>query len=76
MGRQSEDNVRWVTVLDDQAHLPEAVWLRENFPRAGIGFRSNSREVQLWAAKSGAGIAAIACYRADAEPGLVRIKPD
>lgn len=73
---RSDDDVRLVTVLDDQAHLPEAVWLRDIFPKATIAFRSNSREVQLWAAKSGAGIATIACYRADAEPGLVRIRPE
>jgi DNA-binding transcriptional LysR family regulator len=67
---------RLITVLDDQAHLPEAKWLAEQFPDAEIAFRSNSREVQVWAAKAGAGIAAIACYRADTEPGLVRLRPE
>lgn len=67
---------RLITVLDDQAHLPEAKWLAEQYPGAEIAFRSNSREVQVWAAKSGAGIAAIACYRAEGEPGLVRLRPD
>lgn len=66
-------NVRLITVLDDQAHLPEATWLREHYPKAEIAFRTNSREVQVWAAMSGAGVAAIACYLADAEPGLVRL---
>lgn len=73
---RADDEARIVTVLDDQAHLPEAKWLRELYPNGQIAFRSNSREVQLWAAKSGAGIAAIASYRADPEPGLVRLKPD
>lgn len=72
---RGDDIARLITVLDDQAHLPEARWLRDHFPKGDIAFRSNSREVQLWAAKNGAGIAAIACYRADAEPGLIRIKP-
>lgn len=67
-------DARLVTVLDDQAHLPEAKWLRDHFPQASIGFRSNSREVQLWATSSGAGIAALARFRADGEPGLVRLK--
>jgi DNA-binding transcriptional LysR family regulator len=67
---------RLVTVLDDQAHLPEAKWLVKQYPGANIAFRSNSREVQVWAAKSGAGIAAIARYRADCEPDLVRLRPD
>jgi DNA-binding transcriptional LysR family regulator len=67
---------RLVTVLDDQAHLPEADWLIRHFPEAVIGFRSNSREVMVWAARSGAGIAAIARYRGDAEADLVRLKPE
>jgi len=50
--------------------------LRDAFPDAAIGFRSNSREVQHWAALSGAGIAALARYRADAERGLVRLRPN
>ena len=75
-GRIEKGEARLVTVLDDQAHLPEAKWLRDAFPDAVTGFRSNSREVQVWAAKSGAGIAALARYRADAEPGLVRLRTD
>jgi hypothetical protein len=47
-------------VLDDQAHLPEAKWLTEQFPDAQIAFRSNSREGEVWATTAGAGIAAIA----------------
>ena len=67
-------DVRLITVLDDQSHLPEAKWLREAFPNASIGFRSNSREVQLHATLAGAGVAALACYRADLEPSLVRLR--
>jgi DNA-binding transcriptional LysR family regulator len=66
---------RLVTVLDDQEHLPEARWLRARYPDTAIGFRSNSREVQLWAARGGAGIAALACFRADMEADLVRLRP-
>ncbi len=75
-GRIAAGDVRLVTVLDDQAHLPEAKWLREVWPDAPAAFRSNSREVQLWAAKSGVGVAAIACFRAEQEPGLVRLRSD
>lgn len=74
--RIGKGDVRLVTVLDDQAHLPEAKWLHEAFPGAMIGFRSNSREVQFWATLSGAGIGALARYRADGEPGLVRLRTD
>ena len=73
--RIARGEARLVTVLDDQAHLPEAKWLRDAFPKSAISFRSNSREVQLWATLSGAGIGALACYRADAEPGLRRLQP-
>lgn len=71
-----DTETRLVTVLDDQAHLPEAKWLIEHYPNADVALRSNSREVQIWAAKSGLGVAAIACYRADGEPGLVRLRPE
>ena len=74
--RIEEGQARLVTVLDDQAHLPEAKWLRDAFPDALIGFRSNSREVQVHATLAGAGVAALARYRADGEPGLVRLYPD
>lgn len=69
-------HVRLVTVLEDQAHLPEAAWLRENFPNAAEGFRSNSREVQLWAIKAGAGVGAVSRFRGDEEPDLVRLRTD
>lgn len=67
---------RLITVLEDQSHLPEAVWLRDLFSAGEIAFRSNSREAQLWATKSGGGVAILARYRADVEPDLVRLKTD
>ena len=72
--RIKQGDVRLVTVLDDQEHLPEAKWLRQIYPNAAVGLRSNSREVQLHATLAGAGIAALACYRADIEPGLIRVE--
>lgn len=74
--RIGTEQVRLISVLDDQAHLPEAKWLLEIFPDAVVGFRSNSREVQLQTALAGGGVAALARYRADAEPGLVRLCHD
>jgi DNA-binding transcriptional LysR family regulator len=70
---QQGRDARIVTVLEDQEHLPEAKWLRERYPEAQAGFRSNSREVMLAAALGGAGIAALPRFRADPEPGLVRL---
>lgn len=71
--RMARGDVRLITALEDQAHLPEFKWLREEFPDAEVGFRSNSREVQVHATIAGAGIAALARYRADIEPDLVRL---
>ena len=76
VARMARGDVRLVTVLEDQAHLPEARWLREAYPDAAIGFRSNSREVQHWATLTGAGVGVLARYRADVEPGLVRLRTD
>ena len=74
--RQHDAEARLITVLDDQEHLPEAQWLRELYPAAQASFRSNSREVMLAAAVSGAGIAALPRFRADNRAGLVRLKTD
>ena len=65
-----------ITVMEDQAHLPEAKWLKAAFPQASVAFRSNSREVQLAAAMAGVGIAALAQYSANKEPDLVHLHPD
>lgn len=67
---------RIVTVLDDLAHLPEAIWLREHFPDAEVALQSNSREAHLRAALSGMGVACLVCYRADRRSDLVRLRPD
>ena len=62
-----------VTVLEDQTHMPEARWLAERVPHARIALRSNSREVQLCAARAGLGVVCLSRYQADREPGLTRI---
>lgn len=67
---------RLVTVMDDLAHLPEALWLHQHFPGADIALKTNNREAQLWAVRRGMGIACLICYRAEGEPELVRVRPD
>jgi DNA-binding transcriptional LysR family regulator len=62
-----------VTVLEDQTHLPEARWLVEQVPHARVALRSNSRDVQLGAARAGLGVVCLSRYLADREPGLVRL---
>lgn len=65
-----------VTVLDDQLHLPEARLLAERLPGARMALRTNSRDVHLWAAKNGIGIACLARFRADTEADLVHLFPE
>jgi DNA-binding transcriptional LysR family regulator len=42
---------------ESNAHLPEATWLLQRFPRARVAFRANIQLAQADAAKMGAGIA-------------------
>lgn len=70
---RTSDPLPLVTVLDDQATLPEARWLRDLHPDSTVAVRSNSREVQLTACRAGAGVAVLARMVGDAQPGLVRM---
>ncbi|MDE2042854.1 MAG: LysR family transcriptional regulator, partial [Alphaproteobacteria bacterium] len=62
-----------ITVLEDQAHLPEAKWLHQVLPLARVVVQSNSRDAQLYAALAGLGIACLSRYQADREQGLRRL---
>lgn len=42
---------------EGNAHLPEALWLAQRYPRARLAFRANSQLAQATAASMGAGIA-------------------
>jgi DNA-binding transcriptional LysR family regulator len=74
-GQLNEDGIghTLISVPEDQTHLPEIRWLREKLPRAAIGLRTGSREAQLWAAKSGVGIACLSCFHAEGEVDLQRL---
>jgi DNA-binding transcriptional LysR family regulator len=62
-----------ITVLDDQADLPEARWLRTAFPDAPVALATNSRDVMLAAARGGIGICALARIVGDDDPDLERV---
>lgn len=62
-----------VTVLEDQAHLPEARWLNEKMPLSRVALRSNNRAAQRAAVQAGLGAACLPCIMADGFPGLVRM---
>lgn len=67
---------RLISVMEDQSHLPEAVWMDKQFPNGKIRVRSNSREALYWAALAGGGIALLPRFRADKDDRLVRVLPD
>lgn len=64
-----------VTVLEDQAHLPEQRWLEAQLPRARVALRSNNRTVQCEAVQMGLGAACLPCIMTERYPGLIRM-PD
>jgi len=62
-----------ITVLDDQAYMPEAVWLREVMAGARVAVRTNSRDAQLASVRAGLGIACLPCFLADGVSGVQQI---
>ena len=52
------------------AHMPEAVWLTQQFPRARVSFRANNHVAQASAARAHAGIALLPHYLGRVERGL------
>jgi DNA-binding transcriptional LysR family regulator len=79
-GRPRPDSLReHVLVGDDDSvtGTPEKQWLEEGRQGARFALRSNSRYVQLAAARSGAGVAVLPCYLVDSGQGLIRLcEPD
>ena len=60
---------------DDIQDASQFRWLADLTPRARVAFRTNSHEAAISAAIHGAGLACLARFRADHEPGLVRLCP-
>lgn len=58
------------------AHVPEAVWLARNFPRARISFRTNNHLAQSIATKAGAGISLLPHFIGRKAPELRLCKLD
>jgi DNA-binding transcriptional LysR family regulator len=58
------------------AHMPAAKWIEERARGATIALRSREMSDMVAAAVSGAGLAAISCMLADAEPSLRRVTPE
>lgn len=62
-----------VTVLEDQAHLPEQRWLEDRAPGARVALRTNNRSAQLAAVRAGLGLACLPCVLADGVTDVVRV---
>jgi len=57
----------------DLASLPASVWLETHLDDANVVLRSNEVTTMLAAVVSGAGLAVLPCFIAEAEPTLVRL---
>jgi len=68
-----EASVRLVTMDTGFHHMPDAVWLRAQFPKARVALRSNNRHVQAIACADGVGLAVLPCPLGDSHPGLARV---
>jgi len=55
---------------EENASMPDAVWLARHFPRARVAFRANNHLSQAIAARTGAGIAVLPHYIGRQVPGL------
>ena len=63
----------WVAPDDSLAHIASARWLAEMAPPR-VALRCNSLMGLVAGARSGLGLAAIPCFMADPDPGLVRVR--
>jgi len=59
-----------ITVMEDQAHMPEPRWLAAKMPQARVAMRCNSRDVQLAAVAAGVGMAYLPCILAGGAAGV------
>ena len=64
---------RLMTSLDDVDGHVQADWLKALVSRASPGLQTSSHEALVVAARSGGGLACLACFRADPDPSLVRL---
>ena len=61
--------------LDDVENAPQFGWLSELTSRGKVVFQTSSHEAAVSATMQGAGLACLARFRADQEPGLVCLSP-
>lgn len=64
------DPLAFVGFDEQNAHLPEAVWLARHYPQARMSFRTSSQLAQAAAARAHAGVALLPCFLGKADPAL------
>ena len=64
-----------VSQHEDVQDATQTAWLGELMPRARISIQTTSHEAAVVATVQGAGLACLACFRADPEPALRRLEP-
>lgn len=67
------DGHHLIMTEQDLVDTPEMRWLRAAAPQARMALATNSRLVQRSAARDGIGVACLARYLGDADPGLLRL---
>ena len=65
-----------VALKTDSPSAPAAKWLAEHAANATVVLRSNASASLVVAAVTGAGLALLPCFVAEAEPALKRLTPD
>ena len=65
----------WIGWDESRRDVPTSRWLRRHHPDVRVRFRVNSPAFMLEAARAGQGVAFLACFRGDVEPGLRRVHP-
>ena len=65
----------WLAPDDGLSHLGSARWIAARVPPERIVLRASSLTALRAAARAGLGVAALPCFMADADPGLVRVMP-
>ena len=63
-----------MTQLGDGEQDAQTTWVTDLAPRARLGLQTSSHEALLSTTRSGGGLACLARFRADGEPGLIRLK--
>ncbi len=62
-----------ITQSEDIQDASQTSWLTDMAPNARVTMQTSSHEAAVLAAVHGGGLACLACFRADHEPGLIRV---